>query len=264
MLRNNGAATFESITLASAGEPRAATFGDLDGDGDLDVAVTNNDAFNVRLFRNDRGTFTTWHVLSTAPNQAEGVTIADLDNDGDMDLATGAEDDNVGVNNAVTFMNNGGGASFAGPFAFNTSGVGTSGVVATDMDCDGLLDLALANQDSNTISLLRNLGGGTFGPAMLRPCGANPETLKMGDLDGDGLMDLATANKNAGTISVLVNNTCEVGGPTPDLDGNGIVDAADLAMLLSAWGPCPGCPADLDGDGTVGPGDLAILLGAWG
>ena len=49
-----------------------------------------------------------------------------------------------------------------------------------------------------------------------------------------------------------------------DLDGNGTVDAADLAIQLASWGPCRGCVADLDGDGSVGGGDLAILLSAWG
>lgn len=48
-----------------------------------------------------------------------------------------------------------------------------------------------------------------------------------------------------------------------DLDGNGIVDGADLAILLSAWGDAGG-PADLDGDGVVGGSDLGLLLGAWG
>lgn len=51
-----------------------------------------------------------------------------------------------------------------------------------------------------------------------------------------------------------------------DLDGDGNVGAADLSILLSAWGACtPGlaCPADLNGDGTVGPQDLATLLAAW-
>lgn len=48
-----------------------------------------------------------------------------------------------------------------------------------------------------------------------------------------------------------------------DLDGNGAVDASDLALLLAAWGT--GNPAiDLDLDGSVGAGDLSILLGAWG
>lgn len=53
-------------------------------------------------------------------------------------------------------------------------------------------------------------------------------------------------------------------GNPADLDGDGIVGAADLAILLGSWGSCEGCPADLDGDGVVGAADLAILLGSWG
>ncbi|MCH8851607.1 MAG: PQQ-binding-like beta-propeller repeat protein [Planctomycetes bacterium] len=56
--------------------------------------------------------------------------------------------------------------------------------------------------------------------------------------------------------------------PTPgDLDGDGDVDAADLAILLGNWGPCGDCgdcPADLGGDCMVGAPDLAMLLGNWG
>ena len=50
---------------------------------------------------------------------------------------------------------------------------------------------------------------------------------------------------------------------TGDLDGSGVIDGADLAGLLGAWGT-PGSPADLDGDGTVGGADLGVLLGNWG
>ena len=46
-----------------------------------------------------------------------------------------------------------------------------------------------------------------------------------------------------------------------DLNGDGVVDAADLTILLTAWGTPD---VDLDGDGTTGAGDLAILLAAWG
>ncbi len=54
------------------------------------------------------------------------------------------------------------------------------------------------------------------------------------------------------------------GCPCPgNLDGNGSVDAADLAILLGAWGS-KGGSADLNGDGHVAADDLAILLGAWG
>jgi len=49
-----------------------------------------------------------------------------------------------------------------------------------------------------------------------------------------------------------------------DLDGNGIVDAGDLAVLLAAWGPCTACcPADYNGDGMVDSTDLAVLLASW-
>ena len=51
--------------------------------------------------------------------------------------------------------------------------------------------------------------------------------------------------------------------PNKDIDGDGDVDSADLALLLGDWGACPGCPEDLNGDGTVNSFDLALLLGAW-
>lgn len=55
-----------------------------------------------------------------------------------------------------------------------------------------------------------------------------------------------------------------VGGAAADLNGDGHVDAADLAILLGSWGPCPQCAADLNGDGHVNAADLAQLLGSWG
>jgi len=53
-----------------------------------------------------------------------------------------------------------------------------------------------------------------------------------------------------------------------DLNGDGVVNTADLLALLAAWGDCPGggepCPADINGDGIVNTVDLLILLGNWG
>lgn len=52
-----------------------------------------------------------------------------------------------------------------------------------------------------------------------------------------------------------------------DLDGDGLVGASDLLILLASWGPCDDCDdcvADLDGNCTVGAGDLLILLANWG
>ena len=57
---------------------------------------------------------------------------------------------------------------------------------------------------------------------------------------------------------LLIPPTCP-----SDLDGDGIVDAADITLLLGAWGSAdPGF--DLDQDGVVGGGDLGVILGAWG
>jgi formylglycine-generating enzyme required for sulfatase activity len=49
-----------------------------------------------------------------------------------------------------------------------------------------------------------------------------------------------------------------------DLDGDGVVVASDLAILLGAWGPCNDCEADFDANDLVDGADLATLLGLWG
>lgn len=49
-----------------------------------------------------------------------------------------------------------------------------------------------------------------------------------------------------------------------DLNHDGVVDGADLGLLLGAWGPCgASCPADFNCDGEVDGADLGLLLGAW-
>jgi hypothetical protein len=48
-----------------------------------------------------------------------------------------------------------------------------------------------------------------------------------------------------------------------DLNGDGVVNGADLGILLAAWGSTGGA-ADLDGDGVVGGADLGVLLALWG
>lgn len=53
--------------------------------------------------------------------------------------------------------------------------------------------------------------------------------------------------------------------PCPaDLNGDGVVEASDLALLLGAWGPNSGDGADLNEDGVVDAADLQTLIAAWG
>ncbi len=48
-----------------------------------------------------------------------------------------------------------------------------------------------------------------------------------------------------------------------DINFDGIVNAADLGLLIASWGPCKGCPADLNGDGIVDAADLGLMIAAW-
>jgi hypothetical protein len=54
-------------------------------------------------------------------------------------------------------------------------------------------------------------------------------------------------------------------GPCPaDINGDGVVDASDLAIVLGAWGSTSDLTTDLDYSGVTDASDLAVLLGAWG
>jgi hypothetical protein len=77
-------------------------------------------------------------------------------------------------------------------------------------------------------------------------------TLAVGAYATDG----AAPNQGALHLYAIAPAPC-----TGDLDGNGVVDSADLGALLSAWGTPA---ADLDGNGIVDSADLGALLSAWG
>ncbi len=71
------------------------------------------------------------------------------------------------------------------------------------------------------------------------------------------LVEFNLANAASIELRVSVGESC---APV-DLDCNGVVDAADLATLLSAWGTTGS--ADINNDGTVDAADLSMLLNAW-
>jgi len=66
-----------------------------------------------------------------------------------------------------------------------------------------------------------------------------------------------------GAYSNLGGNTiCDCAG---DLNVDGVVNGADLGLMLSSWGFCgTTCPYDLNNDGKVNGGDLGLLLSGWG
>lgn len=73
------------------------------------------------------------------------------------------------------------------------------------------------------------------------------------------VVEVATAFGFDGTWLIRLDT---LGRPCPaDLNGDGVVDSRDLAILLAGWN---NGTVDLDGDGVTGAGDLAVLLAAWG
>lgn len=115
-----------------------------------------------------------------------------------------------------------------------------------------------------------SLGLGTMNNSLFNDCNCNdvPDTDDIEDKSSEDCNDNDIPDEcdiEIGESSDLNENgipdECEC---PQDLDGDGNVDAADLAQLLGNWGPCPDCPADFDGDNDVDAADLAQLLGAWG
>jgi hypothetical protein len=79
--------------------------------------------------------------------------------------------------------------------------------------------------------------------------------------------DSASAEEELYAQNIRIDGTLGTADIPGDLNHDGEVNGADLAILLSGWGPCRPkgkCIADLNGDGVVNGADLSILLGNWG
>jgi hypothetical protein len=184
LYHNDGAGTFTDVALASGvavasdGRPRAGMgtdFGDYDGDGRLDLIVTNHEREMHTLFRNlGKGLFADTTLESgvgreTLPYVGFGTQFLDYDNDGDLDLAI--------VNGHV----------------MNDSGHFRPG-----------------SKEAQRKLLLRNEGNGRF-TEVGRASGSGfavegvGRTLAVGDIDNDGDLDILVTN-NGGTVELLRND----------------------------------------------------------
>lgn len=124
-------------------------------------------------------------------------------------------------------------------------------------DVDAFFDIAYQVEiiDPATNLPAEVIGGGAF--TMREPI---PTPLDRPLVAGEWVR--ITDDTGMHTPIFIVGNPC-----LADLNGDGLVNGADLAALLAAWGPCfPGdpCDADFNNDGFVDGADLASMLAAWG
>jgi Ca2+-binding RTX toxin-like protein len=115
-------------------------------------------------------------------------------------------------------------------------------VAVGDFNHDGKLDLAVANSQSDTISVLLGKGDGTFRQSQQLFDPAGPGSVAVGDFNGDGKLDLVTANSQSNDVAVFL--------------GNGDGTFQDKPSIFDAGiGPTSVAVGDFNGDGKQ---DLAV------
>jgi hypothetical protein len=223
-----------STSYAAPQRPGGICACDLDGDGDMDLAVVTDNQSKLSLFYNQgagtyMGPINVFLGSGTSPNS---VAAADMDGDGDMDLVVSMKDQN----SVRTVLNTG--AGFMLGANTPTGGFEPRDIATGDLNGDGMPDVVTSNRDSNNISVLLN-GGGTLASGMTFATGAEPRFLALGDLNGDGNLDLAVAAHDDRLVNVFMGTGTGGFGPATSLFVGSNLRPDGLAM------------GDLDGDGDL-------------
>ncbi len=250
VLTSVGAAA--GMPQAGSHELRGLSWGDYDGDGDIDLlgGSTPTDKL-TKVMRNDGGTFTdvAAEIGLTIPGRsARQTNWVDYDNDGDLDVYSA---DRSGDNKL--FRNDG--SKFTHVFV----GVGptdprpTVGACWLDTDNDGDLDLFLANQSGAADALWRNDKTAFVDIAAQLGMAGPPRTkaeggvgCAVGDYDNDGHLDIFVPNyghnqlyRNNGNgtftdvaakVGLAVENHA-VGSDWGDYDNDGDLDLSVISYV---------------------------------
>ncbi len=241
-------APYQTFAADSAPVPISVAVGDFNGDGKPDLAIANfgADAVSVLLNTTPAGatipSFAPYRSFATDLDPVS-VAVGDFNGDGKLDIAVairGTDTVSVLLNTTPPGATS---PTFAPQEAFAAGGSPDSVAVA-DFTGDGLLDIAVANYRSSTVSVLLNTtpAGATiprFATQLAFATGNNPRSVAVGDFNGDGQPDLAVADTASNTVSVLLDRSVPI-----LLDGSpavGIISSAAQApaavMVVSGTTP---------------------------
>lgn len=238
LLINQGTGHFVAaspVLIVGLGDPGSPAAGDLDGDGDVDLAVTLTGSGQVAIYENVAGSYSLARVIRVG-GRPTSLVVADLDGDGDFDLVnldTGS--------NSVSIATNLGGLMFR--VRSLPLPVGVSELVVAELTGDGLLDLAISNQSGGPLTVLANQGGGAFVALSILPDNNVGHTIMAGDVDGDGDTDLISTSGGGIGLGYFIENQAPG------------VFLKHPPFFLTSSGTGYSQLADLDGDGDL---DLAL------
>jgi reactive intermediate/imine deaminase len=211
---------------------------DLDGDGDLDVAISNDRDPKLVYLNDGTGRFSPGSTYGEPDWPTRNATVVDLNADGLPDIVVANRTGNRPGASYICF-NKGRGRFDGACEKFATESATT--ITAADVTGDGLVDLIVPHRDGGQSHIYVNGGTGTFLGATRVPFGPANATIRMSaaaDLNGDGRQDLVTIDERAGVavyfgeagsrlsaaVPIGLGDKSPYALATGDLDGNGTTD----------------------------------------
>ena len=265
-----------------ATSPNSIAVGDVNGDGFLDIAVTDGVGHVGILFGRDGGTFGS-EVTYAVGSGPDGVTIGDFNQDGRQDLAVV----NQGSNTMSVLLNDGGG-TFGSAKSYATAGYAPSAIIAGDLNNDGWPDLAVATFDNisdggvEVFLNLRDAGAATFATAAYYPSCYSGDSLKavaLADFNQDGWLDMVSVGESGrscvnlnlrngtfGSADTWPTSAYVDGVAAGDVNGDGIPDfvaaagGANSIVVFLGYGDGGFAPRSTFVVGTGGNGTLGNPL----
>jgi hypothetical protein len=182
----NGRFLSEHILETVGNSPSRVTFGDLDGDGDLDLAGTFSGTSEVYWYENQgTGQFSAKQLVGNTALFPSAIHVGDLDGDGDDDVLCAAI-----FPSRILWYESLGGGQFGPERQVGQYSHMANPFLVADLDGDGDADVAVGNKATPSISWFENLGAGTFGPDQLLVGSAFAQPAGLADMNLDGNIDL--------------------------------------------------------------------------